>query len=261
MLVGRNGHLGGVHTKLKVATLQVVRAQRFQVSVELRPRIAVRLGVPAEPATSVLIKKPFQRRFAEGLVADHAHLLDACRLALCHSEGQIDTVAFNRRYRGDHFSAIQALVDVLAFELLLSPIGQCLVIRAAFSEADVTHCLFERVFVKFARASEVHIGNGGAFFDHHHQYIAACLQTHILEQAQTKQRADCRCTFVVVVIVAYAQRHGGKYRPWLYALQTLDTDILDLEGLKRPSRVGGKNHGCNGRCGTHAQAIDVFFHE
>jgi len=261
LLVWRNRHLRGIHAELQVAALQVVRAQRLQVSIELGAGVAVGLGVPAEPAARVLVEQPLEGGFAEGLVAYDAHFLDACGLTLHHREGQIHTVALDGRHGGHHLGTVQALVDVLALEFLLGPIGQGLVIRTTFREAHITHGLLQGVLVELAGARKVHIGDGGALFDYHHQHVAAGLQAHVLEQAQAKQRADGRRTLLVVVVITHPQGHGGKHGAGLHTLQAFHTDVLHLERLQSPCRIGGKNHGGNGRCGTHAQAIDVFFHE
>ena len=82
---------------------------------------------------------------------------------------------------------------------LLGPIGQGLVIRAALCQAYIAHGLLERILVKLAGPRKVHIGNGGAFFDHHHQHVAVGLQANVLEQAQTKKSTNGRSALFIVV--------------------------------------------------------------
>ena len=261
LLVRRDGDLRRVHTELEVAALQIIGAQGFEVGIELGTRVAIRLGVPAQPAPRVLVEQALERGFAERLVAHDAHFLDACRLTFRDREGQVHPVALDGRDRGHHLGAIQALVDVLALELLFSAVGQRLVIRAAFRQAHFAHGFFEGVFVEFAGTGKVHVGDGGALFDHHHQHIAAGLQAHILEESQTEQRTDCGSAFFVVVVVTDPQGHGCKHGAGLHTLQAFHANVLHLEWLQSPCRIGDKNHGGNGRCSAHAQAIDVFFHE
>ena len=56
LLVWRHRHLGRVNPELQKTTGQVVRPQSFQVGVEFGAGIAVRLGVPAHPATGIQVE-------------------------------------------------------------------------------------------------------------------------------------------------------------------------------------------------------------
>ena len=261
LLVRRDGDLSGIHAELQVAALQIVRTQGFEVGVELRARIAVALGVPAQPAARVLVEQALEGGFAEGLVADDADVLDARRLALGDGEGEVHPVAFYGRDGGDDFGAVEALVDVLALELLLGAVGQRLVVGAAIGQADVAHGLLEHVLVELARTGEVHVGDGRALLDDDHEHAAHGFQAHVLEQAQGKQRADRGSALLVVVFVAHAQGNGREHRSGFNALQAFHADVLDLEGVERPGSLGGKDHGCNGRHGARTEAMELFFHE
>ena len=172
LLVRRNSHLRGINAELQVTALQVIRTQGFQVSIELGARIAVALGVPAEPATSVQIEQALERGFAEGLVAGDVDFLDARRLALRHREGQVNAIALHRGNSSHYLGAVQALVDVLALELLLCTVGQRLVERAPLGQAHIAHRLLQCVLVELLGAGELHVGNRGPLFDHHHKHVA-----------------------------------------------------------------------------------------
>ena len=261
LLVGRNRHLCGIHAELKIAALQVVGTQRFQVSIELGARVAVRLGVPAEPAARILVKQTLQGGLTESLVAVDADFLDACWLAFHHRECQVHPIALNGRDGGDDFSAVQAAVDVLALELLLRSVGQRLVEWTTFGQTHIPHGFLEDFLVEFTRARKLYVSNGGTLFHHHHENVAGRFQAHVLEKPQGKQRADGRSALVIVVIVAHAQRHGSEDGSRFHALQAFHADVLNLERLQGPRSVGNKYHGCNGRGGAHAKASDVFFHE
>ena len=187
LLVRRDGNLGGLHTEFQIASLQIVGAQRLQVGIELVASVAVGLGVPAHPVACVLVEQVLERRFLEGLVAHNVDFVDLGRLTFGDGEGQVHSVALDRRHRGHHFSAIQAAVDVLALELLLGAISQCLVERTAIGQAHVTHGLEQSVLVELLGAGKVHLGNGGTLFHNHHQHIAIGFEAHVLEQTQSKQ--------------------------------------------------------------------------
>jgi hypothetical protein len=99
-------------------------------------RIAIGLGVPAQPAPRVLVEQALEGGFAERLVADDADVLDARRIAFGDGEGQVHAVALDGRHGRDHFGTIETLVDVLALELLLGTVGQGLVVGAAICQTD-----------------------------------------------------------------------------------------------------------------------------
>ena len=163
--------------------------------------------------------------------------VDLGRLAFRYRKCQVHTVALNRRNRCHHLSAIQAAVDVLTLEFLLSAICQRLIERATIGQANIAHCLGQRVLVKFLGASKVHLSNCGTLFDHNHQHVAIGFQTHVLEQAQRKQRTNGRSTFFIAVVIAHTQGHGSKHGAGLHPLQTFNANILNLEGLQSPCRL------------------------
>ena len=172
LLVGRDRHLGGIDAEFQVAAAQVVRAQRLQVGIELGARVAVGLGVPAQPAAGVEVEQALERRLAERIVADDPDFVDAGRLALGHRERQVDAVALDGRHGGHDLGAVQAPVDVLALEFLLGAVGQGLVIRTAFGQADLAQRLLQRVLVEFLGAHEIDVGHRRTLFDDHDQHVA-----------------------------------------------------------------------------------------
>ena len=252
LLVGRNGDLGRLDAELEIAALQIVRAQGLQIGVELGARIAIGLGVPAEPAAGVLVEQALERGFAEGLVADHVDLVDLCRLAFGHRERQVDAVALDGRHGGDDFRAIEAAVDVLALELLLGTVGERAVERPAFGQTHVAHGFLQGVLVELLGAGEVDVGNRRTFLYNHREHVAVGFEAHVLEQAQSEQRTDRGRAFFVVVIITHTQGDGRKNGTRFHPLQTFDADVLDLERLQCPGGVGRKNHGGQGRSGTRA---------
>jgi hypothetical protein len=130
---------------------------------------------------------------------------------------------------------------------------------ASFGQADLAQRLLQRVLVEFARTDEVDVRHRGALLDGDDQHVAVHLEAHVLEQPQCEEGPDCRRALVVVVLVAYPERQRTEHGARLHALQALDPDVADGEGLDGPG-VGGEGEDAHGRNGTHAQALDVFLH-
>ena len=260
LLVRGNRDLRRVDAEIQITTLQVIRAQCLQVSIQLATRVAIGFGVPAQPAARILVKLFFQCGFTECLVTNDSNVIDFGGFTFCHGERQVHTIALNRGDGCHHFRAVQAAIDVLALEFLLCTICKCLVKGAAFSQAHIAHRFLQRFLVKFFGAYKLDTGNRGALFHHHDQHIAIGLQAHILEQAQGKQGANCCCAFVIVVVITDTQRDGREDRPGLHTLQPFDTNVLNLERLQCPSCLGCTEQGCNGSSRANAKSIFCEFH-
>jgi len=83
---------------------------------------------------------------------------------------------------------------------------------------------------------------------------------HVLEQAQAEQRPNRGRSLLIAVLVADAKRQRCEHGARLHALQALDPDVAHREGVHRPG-IGHErdcDHGCDG---THAKALELFFHE
>ena len=187
--------------------------------------------------------------------------LDFCNIAFDNAEGQIDPVALNRCNGRDDLDAVQALVDVLAFEFLLGLVGECLVKRLAVCNARIAQRLFQHVLVKLLGADKVHISDGRTLFNNHDQHITAGFKPYILEQTQAEQRTNGAGALVIVVGFAHAERQRGKDGAGLNTLQTFDPDILDSEGIYRPSRIDEKQAGSDSADSTNFELIDLLLHE
>ena len=260
LLVWRNRHLRGLNPEIEVPALQVIGTQCFQVRIQLTARIAIRLGIPAQPAARVLVELLLEGGFAERLVADDANVVDLRGLAFGHRESQVDTVALNRCDGGHDLRAIQAAVDVLALEFLLGAIGQSLVERTTFCQAHIPHRLLQRFLVELFGTDKVHAGNRGALFHHHHQDVAIGFQADVFKKPQGKQRANRSGPLVVVVFIANTQRHGGEHGTCFDTLQAFDADVLDLERLESPSPLGQTEQRSNRRGSARAKSIKREFH-
>ena len=244
LLVWRDRDLGGVDAKVHIATRQVVRAQLFQISVELEARVPVGLGVPAEPAACIEVEQIAQLAFLERLRADNAHFFDLGHLTLGDGKSQIDPIALDRGDGGEHLRAIEAAVDVLALEFLLGLVSQRPVEGLTLVQARLTKRLAKDVLVKLLDADEVDLCDGRALFDHHNEHRAFNFQPHVLEQAQTEQRAYGRRALFIVERLVDAQGDGRKDGSGLNPLQAFDTDLFDHERLDSQRQRAG-HRGCH----------------
>ena len=238
VLARRNGYLGGIDPEFQKTAGEVIRAQVFQVGVELGTRVAVGLGVPAQPATGIQVKQATQRGLWKRLTAHNPYVLDLGHVAFDHIEVEVDAVALTRRHGGDHLRGVHAAVDVLPLELLLCAVGQCLVKWAPFGQADVAQRFLQHLGIKLFDAGETHVGHGRALFDDHHQHVAVDLQSHVAEQTEAEERADRRGTLVVVVLLTNAKRQRSEHGARLHALQSLHADVAQRERLNGPSGQG-----------------------
>ena len=118
--------------------------------------------------------------------------LDFGHITFNDAESQVDAIALNWGDGGDYLDTVQALVNVLALELLLSLVGQRLVKGLAVGDAGFAKRFLEHFLVEFLGPEKIHLGHGGSFFNNHYQHVAADFKPHILEQAQSEQRTNSR---------------------------------------------------------------------
>ena len=79
-------------------------------------------------------------------------------------------------------------------------------------------------------------GDDRALVDDDDHDLVLDLDAHVLEQAGGEQRAQRGGALLVGVGVADAKRQRAEHRARVGALQALDADVLDHEGLHRPRR-------------------------
>ena len=113
LLVGRYRHLGGHHVEVRVAAVEVERAQLLDVARELLARVAVVLPVPGQPVRRLQLELLAQFVLGEGLVADDVDLLDLRALAFLDVDGDADLVVRQVGDLGVHAHAVLAARVVL----------------------------------------------------------------------------------------------------------------------------------------------------
>ena len=236
LLVWRDRHLRRFDIEFQIAAVQVVGAQRFQIGIQLGPRVAIGLGVEVQPAAVVQIKQILQRAFGKRAVADDAYFADAGDRTFGHGEGHVHTVALLRRDGGHHFRAVQTAGQVLTFQLLFGTVGQSFVKGLAFANAEVFQRLGQRFLVEFFQAHKVDAGDDRAFFDDHHHHAVFDFNAHVFEQTGSEQSAQCGRAFVVAVRVANSKRQGCENGSGIGALQTFNAYVFELERLDRQGR-------------------------
>ncbi len=238
LLVRRDRHLRGGDGKLQIAAIQVVGAQGLQVGIELGARVAVGLGVPGQPTAGGLLEQAGQRALGKDLVAQNADFTDFGRLTLGHLEADVDAIAFQRGDGGGDLGAVKAAGQVLALEFLLGTVSQRLVEGLALADTHILERLGQCLGIKLLETDEAHRRNDGALLDHDDSRVTIDLDAHILEQAGGEQGADRGRTLLLVVGLPDAERQRGEHGTGVGALQALDTDVLEYEGIDGPGRAG-----------------------
>ena len=83
----------------------------------------------------------------------------------------------------------------------------------------------------------------GRSCDEHHQHVVLDLEAHVLEEAGGEQRAHRLLRLLLVHGLADLDRQVAEHRAGLGALQALDADVPDDEGLEATARraAGGRD--------------------
>ena len=231
LLIGRDRHLRGVDLELQVAFGQVIRTECLHVRIQFAADIAIGFGVPAQPGSRVQVKQIQQRAPGKRLGTDDIDGFNLGGTTFGHRETEIDPVFFKRRNGGDHLRGVHAAVDVLALQLLLRFVRQCLVERAALGDTNVFQCFFEYVCLKFPNPGKIDLRHIGTLLNHHDEHIATGIDSDIVKQTEREQCPDGTGRFFVAVTVANPERQRCKNSPSLHALQAIDTDVFDNKWL------------------------------
>lgn len=231
---------GGVDVEVEVALVQVPGAQGLQVGRELLAGVLVVLGVPGQPAGRGELHLVEEIFFFESPRADDADLADLGHAPLVHLEVNADTVAFERRDGRRDRGRVLAAREVLALEFLLRALEQRAIEDARFGEADLAQALLERVLVELLDPVEGDVGDRCALVHHHHDDVAFGLDANVAEETRGEQRADRIGGLRLGEGLADADRQVVEHGARLGALDALDADVLDHEGIEGEGRRCGK---------------------
>jgi hypothetical protein len=240
LLVRRNRNLGRLDIEFEIAAIEVVRAHGLEVPGKLLLGILVVLGVPGQPVRRAQDHQVEQVRFLEGAGADDVDLLDLGDLALYHGKIDADAIALQRRDGRRHLNRVVALRKVLALEFLLRALDHGAVEDARLGEADIAQALLE-VFglegLEPVNSSEAMAGRSSSTTT---STCPSISRRTSLKKPVANKRLDRRGRLLVVHGVAHLHRQVGEHGAGLGALDALDADILDLEGIE-------------GQCGARQQ--------
>ena len=187
-----------------------------------------------------------------------AHQVDAADLgdlALGHRDADADAVPLERRHGGLHLRGVQPARQVLALDLELGVLEHRPVEDAAFGHADVAQHLAHRVGLELLHAGEIDRGDRRALLDVDHEDIALHLEAHVLEEARGVERAQRGLRLLLVHGLADLHREVAEHRARLGALQALDADVPDGEGLERLRLRRGRE--CKRKRGKHRGQTSV----
>ena len=240
LLVRRDRHLRGVDVEVEIALVQVEGAQGLEVRRQLLAGVLVVLGVPGQPAGRGQLHLVEKVVLLEGLRSHDPDLADLGHAALVDLEVDADAVALERGDGGGDRGGVLAARQVLALELLLRAFEQRTIEDARLGEADLAQPLLERILVEFLDAVEGDVGDRRALVHHHDDDLAFGLDAHIAEEAGGEQRADGVGGLRLGEGLADADRQVVEDGARLRALDALDADVLDHEGIEGEGRRRGK---------------------
>ena len=225
--IGRQGHQGGIHSKLQVALVQIEGLQRLDVAGELLARVLVGLGVPRHPGGGRQTKLVEQVVCLEGLRAHNSDLGDAGIFALVDGNRDRHAVAFQRRDGGLNLDVVLAAAKVLALQLLLGAVEQGAVKDSRLGQARVGQGLLQDLLVELLGATHLDCTNGWPLFDQDHQHLSVELHPHVLEEPRCIEQPDRLRDGGVGESIAHANGQVREHRARLNALQALHTHVLD----------------------------------
>ena len=234
--VGSDRDLGRVDAELEVAAVQVIRAQRFEIGLQLLPGILVVLAEPGEPAGGAKLDDAEQFVLRKRPVADDVDPGDLCDLALVDAEIDRDAVALERGHGGRHLDAVEAAGQVLALELLLGLVEQRAVENTPLLESDVAQALLDLVLFEFLHSGELDRGDRRALLERHDQHVPLSFQPHVPEETRGEQGADRPRRFLVGHRVADLDGKIIEDGSRLDALDAFDADVAHDERIERPRR-------------------------
>ena len=260
LLAGADRDLGGFQVEIHVAAIQVEVGELLEVARQLFARVLVVAPVPGQPVGRARFPVLPHDRFAEDAVADDVDVADLGRLALGDHDLQIDAVAVERgHFRADD-DAVLAAVVVLPRQFLGQAVEVERIVGFALGQANRLDAFHQVVGLDFLVALDRQGIDGRPLGHGHDQDAALAIELHIAEEAGAEQGPDGFVGLVAVELVAAFDRQVGEHGTGRDALQAVDTDVRDGEGLEvlresLPGQGGGE-----GECQEAAACVVARHH-
>ena len=201
-------------------------------------RILVGLGVPRHPSGGRQTKLVEKRTLLEGLRAHNADLRDSGIFALVDGNRDRHAVAFQRCDGRLNLDVVLATPEILALELLLSPIQQGAIENPSLGQAGIGQGLFQNLLVEFFRTAHLHCPDGWTFLHQNDQDLAVEFHPHVFEEPRGIQQPYRLRDGGVGEPIANPDGQVREHRARLDALKAVHPNILDHHA-HRP--------GCTGR--------------
>ncbi|MNI62755.1 hypothetical protein D3C73_1180880 [compost metagenome] len=173
-------------------------------------------------------------------------MADLGRLAFLDRDGDVDTVAVQRAHRRGDVDGVFATIVVLAAQFLGHAVQAQAIEGAAFGQSDVGQALEQLVGLDVLVAGDGQLVDRRTFLDGHHQDAALAIQLHVFEETGLVQGADGLADLAVCDCLAALDRQVGEHRTGADALQAVDADVADSEGLGCLGQGGSAGDGGEG---------------
>ena len=229
VLLGRDRDLRGLDVHVRVAAIEVVRAQLLDVARELFARVAVVLLVPGQPVGRLQLEAFEQVFVAESLVADDVDLADLRALALDDVDRDLHAIAGDLLDLGVDHHAVLAAREILVGEEALDFVERRLVEGLAPRETHVAQRLLEVFGLDVLVARDREALDRGALEHGDDQRAAVAADLDVAEEAGRVQRAQRLVDASFVEPVADVDGQVVVDRAFRDALQALDADVADGE--------------------------------
>ena len=106
----------------------------------------------------------------------------------------------------------------------------------SFRETDFLERLFEILLGEFVGAADADTGDRGAFDNADNQHVALTFEPHVAKEAGLEQRPQRLLRVTLGDRVADLDRQVIEYRARGDALQALDANVADHEGVRGMNR-------------------------
>ena len=239
-LVRRDRHLCRVDVEIKITAIEVIGAQRLQITGKpLRANIG-RASVYQVSHPGVRQHEKVQKVLLGKRVCPHD--IDRANLgngAFVYRYVDRDSVSLERSHRGLHLRAIAPLRQILALQLQLRLVEHRAIEDPAFGQALLTQDLLERFCAEFLDAREIDLRDGRPLLDDHYENVLVDFEADILEEAGREERLHRLARLVRRHGLADLDGQVVEYRSRLRSLESFETDVFDYE---RAERLRGDAH-------------------